>query len=157
MSNVISREMLEFLVMISRYLMALCMGFYTLDCFWAFKYREESTGGILYIRQNFWMFIIQFLGFYNLAYISKEWAYVILYIALQLFCCNYVVELLLETTLSQNSHILLYLVISHYKESTHYHIPLLLPARFLCISILLCSIPNLHQFSQLCECSQMIL
>lgn len=85
MSNVISREMLEFLVMISRYLMALCMGFYTLDCFWAFKYREESTGGILYIRQNFWMFIIQFLGFYNLAYISKEWAYVILYIALQLF------------------------------------------------------------------------
>lgn len=85
MGDFISREMLEFLVMISNYLMALCMGFYTLDCFWAFKYREESSGGILYIRQNFWMFIIQFLSFFNLAYISKEWSYIILYIALQLF------------------------------------------------------------------------
>ena len=66
MGNFISREMLEFLVMISNYLMALCMGFYTLDCFWSFKYREESTGGILYIRQNFWMFVIQFLSFFNL-------------------------------------------------------------------------------------------
>ncbi len=85
MGNFISREMLEFLVMISNYLMALCMGFYTLDCFWSFKYREESSGGILYIRQNFWMFIIQFLSFYNLAYISKDWSYVLLYIALQMF------------------------------------------------------------------------
>lgn len=85
MGNLISREMLEFLVMISNFFIALCMGFYTLDCFWAFKYREESTGGILYIRQNFWMFVIQFLSFFNLAYISKEWNYVLLYIALQLF------------------------------------------------------------------------
>ena len=85
MGNLISREMLEFLVMISNFFIALCMGFYTLDCFWAFKYREESYGGLLYIRQNFWMFMIQFLSFFNLAYISKEWSYILLYIALQLF------------------------------------------------------------------------
>lgn len=85
MGNLVSREMLEFLVMISNFSIALCMFFYTLDCFLSFKYHDESCGGFLYIRQNFWMFIIQFLGFYNLAYISKDWDYVLLYIALQLF------------------------------------------------------------------------
>lgn len=85
MGNFISREMIEFLVMMSNYLMALCMGFYTLDCFWAFKYREESNGGIQYIRQVFWMLIIQFIGFFNLTYLSKNWDYLLLYIAVQMF------------------------------------------------------------------------
>ena len=42
MGNLISREMLEFLVMISNFFIALCMGFYTLDCFLAFKYLEGT-------------------------------------------------------------------------------------------------------------------
>ncbi len=85
MENLLSREMLEFLVMVSNYLMAMCIGFYTLDCFWVFKYDNHSPSMIIYVRQCFWIFAIQLIGFFNLAYISKDWTYVILYFAVQLF------------------------------------------------------------------------
>lgn len=85
MQEFFTREMLEFLVMMSNYLMALCMGFYTLDCFGVFRYKNEQSGGFLYLRQYFWLFAIQLISFFNLAYVSKDWAYVLLYIALQIF------------------------------------------------------------------------
>ncbi len=77
--------MQEYLTTVSRYLLVLCMAFYTLDCFWVFRYREEREGGFLYIRQNFWMFAVQLIGFFNLAIISREERYVILYVVLQVF------------------------------------------------------------------------
>ena len=82
------RELLamqEYLTTVSKYLLVLCMGFYTLDCFWVFRYRNERDGGFLYIRQNFWMFAIQLISFFNLAIVSRDKLYVVLYIALQIF------------------------------------------------------------------------
>ena len=82
------RELLamqEYLTTVSRYLLVLCMGFYTLDCFWVFRYRTERDGGFLYIRQNFWMFAIQLISFFNLSIGSRDVQYVLLYIALQVF------------------------------------------------------------------------
>lgn len=77
--------MQEYLTTVSRYLLVLCMGFYTLDCFWVFRYRDEREGGFLYLRQNFWMFAIQLIGFFNLAIVSRDKRYVVLYMALQIF------------------------------------------------------------------------
>ena len=77
--------MQEYLTTVSRYLLVLCMGFYTLDCFWVFRYKNEREGGFLYLRQNFWMFAIQLVSFFNLAIVSRDKRYVVLYIALQVF------------------------------------------------------------------------
>lgn len=79
------REMLEFFSVVSKYLIALCMAFYTLDCFLVFRNKDASEGGFLYLRQIFWIFAIQFAGFYNLAYISRQKSYLILYAFIQLF------------------------------------------------------------------------
>lgn len=85
MQNFLTREMLEFIVAMSNYLILLCMGFYTLDCFSVFRYRDDSEGGFLYLRQNFWLFAIQLISFFDLAYASKEYTYIFLYLALQVF------------------------------------------------------------------------
>lgn len=85
MQNFLTREMLEFIVAMSNYLILLCMGFYTLDCFLVFRYRDDSEGGFLYLRQNFWLFAIQLISFFDLAYASKEYTYIFLYLALQVF------------------------------------------------------------------------
>lgn len=77
--------MQEYLTTVSRYLLVLCMGFYTLDCFWVFRYRNEQDGGFLYIRQCFWIFAIQLISFFNLSIVSRNVQYVVLYIALQVF------------------------------------------------------------------------
>ncbi len=77
--------MQEYLTTVSKYLLVLCMGFYTLDCFFVFRYKNEQEGGFMYLRQNFWMFAIQLISFFNLAIVSREIEYVMLYIALQVF------------------------------------------------------------------------
>lgn len=77
--------MQEYITTVSRYLIALCMAFYTLDSLVIFRYRNEQEGGFLYIRQNFWMFAVQLVSFYNIAIISRDWFYVMLYIILQAF------------------------------------------------------------------------
>lgn len=77
--------MQEYLTIVSRYFIALCMAFYTLDCFWVFRYRNERDGGFVYIRQNFWMFAIQLVSFFDLAIISRNKSYVYLYVAVQVF------------------------------------------------------------------------
>lgn len=85
MQSFLTREMLEFMVMMSNYFILLCMGFYTLDCFFVFRYRDDSEGGFLYLRQNFWLFVVQLISFFDLAYVSKEYTYIFLYMALQIF------------------------------------------------------------------------
>lgn len=77
--------MQEYLTTVSKYLLVLCMGFYTLDCFWIFRYKNERDGGFIYLRQNFWMFAIQLISFFNLALVSRDVSYVVLYIAVQIF------------------------------------------------------------------------
>lgn len=76
--------MQEYLTTVSRYMLPLCMAFYTLDCFWVFRYKNEDAG-FLYIRQNFWMFAIQLISFFNLAIVSRDKQYVLLYGFLQIF------------------------------------------------------------------------
>ncbi len=77
--------MQEYLTTVSRYLLVLCMGFYTLDCFAIFRHKNEREGGFLYIRQNFWMFAIQLISFFDLAIVSREKRYIIIYMVLQVF------------------------------------------------------------------------
>ena len=77
--------MQEYITTVSRYLIALCMAFYTLDSLVIFRYRNEQEGGFLYLRQNFWMFAIQLVSFYNIAILSRDWFYVMMYIILQAF------------------------------------------------------------------------
>ena len=75
--------MQEYLTTVSRYLLILCMGFYTLDCFSIFRYKNEREGGFLYIRQNFWMFAIQLISFFDLAIVSREKRYIVIYVVMQ--------------------------------------------------------------------------
>lgn len=85
MEKLFSREMLIFLVMISNYLIAFSMAFFTLDCIYSILTKNNFQSKFIYVRQCFWIFVVQLIGFYNLAYNSKDWTYIILYIAIQLF------------------------------------------------------------------------
>lgn len=75
--------MQQFLVEVSKYILALCMAFYTLDSLLVFANRNEREGGFLYVRQAFWIFVIQLGSFYNLAVLSRDWMYVYMYLAMQ--------------------------------------------------------------------------
>lgn len=77
--------MQEYITTVSKYLLALCMAFYALDSLLVFSHKNEREGGFLYIRQNFWMFAVQLVSFFNLAILSRDWMYVYLYVALQVF------------------------------------------------------------------------
>lgn len=77
--------MQEYITTVSKYLLVLCMAFYTLDSLWVFCHRNEKEGGFLYIRQNFWMFAIQLVSFFNIAILSRQWIYVYFYVVLQVF------------------------------------------------------------------------
>lgn len=85
MENLFSREMLIFFVMVSNYLIALCMLFFALDCFISLLSKNNVQSKFVYARQCFWIFVIQLISFYDLAYNSKDWTYVTLYIAIQIF------------------------------------------------------------------------
>ena len=77
--------MQEYITTVSKYLLVLCMAFYTLDSLMVFRYRNEREGGFIYLRQNFWMFAIQLVSFFNIAILSREWVYVFIYGVLQVF------------------------------------------------------------------------
>lgn len=77
--------MQEYITTVSKYLLVLCMAFYTLDSLMVFRYRNDREGGFIYLRQNFWMFAIQFVSFFNIAILSRDWFYVFLYGVLQVF------------------------------------------------------------------------
>ena len=75
--------MQEYITTVSKYLLVLSMAFYTLDSLIGLRYGNEKEGGFLYLRQNFWMFVIQFVSFFNIAILSRDWKYVYLYVVLQ--------------------------------------------------------------------------
>jgi len=77
--------MQEYITTVSKYLLVLCMAFYTLYSLMVFRYRNEREGGFIYLRQNFWMFAIQLVSFFNIAILSREWVYVFIYGVLQVF------------------------------------------------------------------------
>ncbi len=77
--------MQEYITTVSKYLLVLCMAFYTLDSLMVFRYRNDRDGGFIYLRQNFWMFAIQLVSFFNIAILSRDWIYVFMYGVLQVF------------------------------------------------------------------------
>lgn len=77
--------MQEYIIIVSKYLITLCMAFYTMESFLAFLYKKERDRGAIYIRQNIWMFLMQITAFANLALVTKEWNYVYLYGLVQFF------------------------------------------------------------------------
>lgn len=85
MENLFSQEMFIFFIMVSNYLIALCMLFFALDCFISLLSKNNLQSKFTYVRQCFWIFVIQLISFYDLAYNSRDWTYVTLYIAIQIF------------------------------------------------------------------------
>ncbi len=75
--------MQEYVTTVSRYLLILCMAFYTLDSLLVLRYRNEKESGFIYLRQSFWLFVIQLVSFFNIAILSRDWEYVYLYVVLQ--------------------------------------------------------------------------
>ncbi len=77
--------MQEYFIVAAKYLITLCMAFYTLESFLGLLYRYEEDKKAVYIRQNLWMFLMQITAFANLALVTKDWNYVYLYGFVQLF------------------------------------------------------------------------
>ncbi len=76
--------MQEYITTVSKYLLPLCMGFYGFECFSILYNKKESDRSFLYLRQNFWMFAIQFISFVNLALVSRDKQYIYMYVLVQL-------------------------------------------------------------------------
>ncbi len=53
-------------VEICRYLIIICMGIYTIQCFAVFRYSNEYDRKGIYLRQNFFMVMIHFMSFLSL-------------------------------------------------------------------------------------------
>ena len=77
--------MQEYFIILAKYLITLCMAFYTLESFLGLFYKYEEDRRAIYIRQNFWMFLLQITAFANLALVTKDWNYVYLYGFVQMF------------------------------------------------------------------------
>ncbi len=77
--------MQKYILELSKYFIAACMLFYTFECFWIFRYRNEEDRKDSYLRQNLFMFFIQFCCFVDLALVSRNWQYVFFYVFVQLF------------------------------------------------------------------------
>ena len=84
MNELFSREMLILYVMISNYVLCFCMTLFLFDCIYALVNPNNTQSLFTYIRQCFWVFVVQLIAFFNLAYNSKKWDYITLYIAIQI-------------------------------------------------------------------------
>lgn len=77
--------MQEYVIELSKYFITAFTMIYTLSCFHAFLYREESQKKVIYIVQNILMFLIQGLCFLDLALVSRNIQYVFLFAFVQVF------------------------------------------------------------------------
>jgi len=77
--------MQEYFIIVAKYLITLCMAFYTLESFLCLLYKKEEDRKAIYIRQNLWMFLMQGTAFVNLALVTRDWNYVYLYGFVQIF------------------------------------------------------------------------
>lgn len=74
----------EYVTEISKYVIAIIMALYTLESFIVFSHRIKRKNGI-YTRQSFYIFVIQFLVFVDLALVSRERDYIFFYAFVQIF------------------------------------------------------------------------
>lgn len=96
--------MQEYIIELSGYFIPMCVVLYTFLAFWSFAYRQEDHYKGIYIAQNLLMFAVQLLCFVNLALISRDKRYVLLYGFIQLFLLLCIV---LVTAIYKNANKLL--------------------------------------------------
>lgn len=77
--------MQEYILEVSKYFIAVCMLFYTFECFWIFRYRDEEDRKGAYMRQKLFLFLIQLVCFIDLALVSRDKRYVFFYAFVQIF------------------------------------------------------------------------
>lgn len=56
----------KIIIQVSRYLMIFCMAIYTIQCFAVFRFSNEYDRKGIYLRQNFFMVVVHFMGFLSL-------------------------------------------------------------------------------------------
>ena len=54
------------IIEICRYLIIICMSIYTIQCFAVFRFGNEYDRKGIYLRQNFFMVLVHFMGFLSL-------------------------------------------------------------------------------------------
>ncbi len=96
--------MQEYVIELSSYFIPMCIVLYTFLAFWSFAYRQEDHYKGIYIAQSFLIFAVQLLCFMNLALISRNKQYVLLYGFIQLFL---LVCIMLVTKIYKNASKLL--------------------------------------------------
>ena len=69
---------------ISRYMMIICMAVYTIQCFAVFRFSNEYDRKGIYLRQNFFMVIVHFMGFVSLYAQNQDIKYFKAYLIQQL-------------------------------------------------------------------------
>lgn len=77
--------MQEYFIVAAKYLITLCMALYTLESFMCLLFLSAEDKNFIYLRQNFWMFLMQVTAFANLALVTKNWNFVYLYGFVQVF------------------------------------------------------------------------
>lgn len=77
--------MQEYVIELSKYIIAICMALYTYECFAVFRFREEKARHGIYVRQKCFLFIIQFLCFLDLTLASGRPEYLFFYLFVQIF------------------------------------------------------------------------
>lgn len=69
---------------ISKYLITILLALYTIECFMAFRFREEERRGGIYIRQNLLMFGVHFSCFMVICFETGKIEYLFFYIFQQI-------------------------------------------------------------------------
>ncbi len=69
---------------ISKYLITLLLALYTIECFLAFCFSDESKRNGIYIRQNIWMFFVHFSCFLVICFETGKIDYLFFYIFQQI-------------------------------------------------------------------------
>lgn len=77
--------MREYIVELSRYIIAISIILYTLECFIIFRYQKEKDKKGIYIQQKILLFFIQFLCFLDLILVSEGLKYLFFYLFVQIF------------------------------------------------------------------------
>lgn len=77
--------MQEYVTELSKYVITLGMALYTFLSFYVFRYQEEQHRRGISIAQNILMFLLQLVCFANLAIVSEDIQYVVMYAFVQIF------------------------------------------------------------------------
>lgn len=77
--------MQEYIVEISKYVIAVFMAIYAFTCFLVFSFRTENKRKGIYTVQTILIFFVQLFSFFDLAVVSKDYQYLFFYAFIQIF------------------------------------------------------------------------